>query len=80
MRHAVAIAVELQTDVFMHQRLDGISVVGHDDRQRTERGRYKTVDRRSRVSLCTRRLAICSSQTSAAECFRSRATLSLQAR
>src|ERR1019366_9158772 len=45
MRHAVAIAVELQTDVFMHQRLDGISVVGHDDRQRTERGRHKTVDR-----------------------------------
>ena len=36
MRHAVAIAVELQAEIFVDQRLDGVAIVVRDDRQRAQ--------------------------------------------
>ena len=36
MRHAVAIAIELQAQIFVDQRLDGVAIIIRDDRQRAE--------------------------------------------
>ena len=44
MRHAVAIAVELQSHVFVNQRLDGVAIVRRDDRQTSEGIGLETID------------------------------------
>ena len=44
MRHAVAIAVELQSHVFVNQRLDGVAIIRRDDRQTSEGIGLETID------------------------------------
>ncbi len=44
MRHAVAIAVELQSHVFVNQRLDGVAIIRRDDRQTSESIGLETID------------------------------------
>src|ERR1035437_2972054 len=44
MRYAVAIAVELQSHVFVDQRLDGVAIIRCDDRQTAEGIGLKTID------------------------------------
>ena len=44
MRHAVAIAVELQSDIFVDQRLDGVAIIRRDDRQTSESIGLETID------------------------------------
>ena len=45
MRHAVAIAVELQSYVFVNQRLNGVAIIRRDDRQASESIGLETIDR-----------------------------------
>ena len=40
-RHAVAIAIEREPNIFMDQRFDGFTVIGNHGRQRPERLRLK---------------------------------------
>ena len=44
MGHAVAIAVELQAQVFVNQRLDGVAIILRNDRQRAEGIGLETID------------------------------------
>src|SRR5438045_2401823 len=44
MRHAVAIAVELQPHVLVNQRLDGVSIIRRDGRQTSEGIGLETID------------------------------------
>src|ERR1700684_3930146 len=44
MRHAIAIAVELQSYVFVDQRLDGVAIIRCDDRQTSEGVGLEAID------------------------------------
>ena len=43
-RHAVAIAIELHAEIFVHERFDCVAVIVRDDRQRVQRGGLKAID------------------------------------